>query len=83
MVLLTAVALDKVAYGLLMILVFSLGLASVLIVIGVLMVKAKDFMSDKLTESGILRVLPYVSATVITIVGFLFLLRAMAASGAL
>ena len=81
MVLFAAVALHKVAFGLGMIVAFSFGLAFVLILIGILMVKAKDFMDKHLNETGAIRFLPYVSAAVITLIGCAFTLRAARALG--
>lgn len=75
-VLFSAVALKKTGLGLSLIVVFSMGLASVLIAIGILMVKAKGFMDKRLKETGALRLLPFVSAVIITGIGAAFVLRA-------
>jgi ABC-type nickel/cobalt efflux system permease component RcnA len=75
-VLFSAVALKKTGLGLSLIVVFSMGLASVLIAIGILMVKAKGFMDKRLKENGALRLLPFVSAVIITGIGAAFVLRA-------
>jgi ABC-type nickel/cobalt efflux system permease component RcnA len=70
-VLLAAIALHRIAYGLVLIAVFSLGLASVLIVIGVLAVCAQKFF-ERIPASGhILRWLPVVSAGAIVAIGVL------------
>jgi ABC-type nickel/cobalt efflux system permease component RcnA len=81
-VLLSAVALRRVAFGLFLILAFSIGLAAVLIVIGLLMVYAGRFMSRLRGEGPLLtRWLPMASAAVITLLGLAIALRALAASG--
>jgi ABC-type nickel/cobalt efflux system permease component RcnA len=71
-VLLTAVALRRIVLGLALVVSFSLGLALVLIVIGILLVTAKGFMErfgGQAVATRAARVLPFVSATVITTVG--------------
>ena len=75
-VLFSAVALRKTGFGLALIAVFSMGLAAVLIAVGVLMVKARGFMDKRLVESGVIRVLPYISAIIITAIGTAFIFRA-------
>jgi len=80
-VLFSAVALKKIGLGLSLIVVFSMGLAAVLIAIGILMVKAKGFMDRHLRETGAIRLLPYVSAAIITAIGAAFLVRAAHALG--
>ena len=80
-VLFSAVALHRIVLGLALIVAFSVGLACVLIAIGILMVKAKGLMHKSLRQSGLIRFLPYVSATIITLIGAAFLLRALIALG--
>ncbi len=80
-VLFSAVALNKTAFGLSLIAVFSFGLAAVLIAIGVLMVKAKGFMDRRLKETGAIRALPYLSAAIIVAIGAAFIIRAADAAG--
>lgn len=64
-----AIALDRVAFGLVLILVFSVGLASVLTAIGVALVLAGRLF-DYVPEGGrVLRVMPVASALFITLVG--------------
>lgn len=82
-VMLSAIALQRVAFGLLLILVFSAGLAGVLIAIGILMVHAGKLTSRlSLTRFSfvqpVLRVAPVLSAFVITLAGLAITARAVA-----
>jgi ABC-type nickel/cobalt efflux system permease component RcnA len=81
MVLLSAAAINKVSFGLILIGIFSFGIASALIAIGILMVKAKRFMDKRLKESSALRILPCISASIITIIGVVFVLKALNSLG--
>lgn len=82
-VMLSAIALQRVAFGLLLILVFSTGLAGVLIAIGILLVHAGR-LTDRLSISRfsfvqpVLRVAPVFSAFVITLAGLAITARAVA-----
>lgn len=69
--LLSAVALGRIAFGLALLTAFSLGLAAVLIAIGCAVLYAKHLLPDtpKVIDSTLVRVLPVVSAGVITVVG--------------
>lgn len=60
---------QRLGLGILGLLAFSAGLASVLIVIGVLVVKAKGFAGSHWGESRFVRALPLVSAVVVTCLG--------------
>jgi nickel/cobalt exporter len=81
-VLLSAVSLNRIGFGLLLIVAFSAGLAAVLILIGILMVYARDFMSRFRTESRILtRWLPVASSTIITLFGFGLIFQSVASAG--
>ncbi len=76
-VLLSAVALHRIGYGLLLITAFSVGLASVLIALGLLVVYARQWL-DRLPRGGpLLRRLPVASAAVITLIGVVLLFRAL------
>ncbi|MFA6107890.1 MAG: hypothetical protein WDA75_03885 [Candidatus Latescibacterota bacterium] len=82
-ILLLAVALHRIAFGLLLILTFSLGLAAVLIAIGILMVKARPVV-ERFSGSGpVVRRLPLVSALVITAVGLVMAVRSLMEAGIL
>lgn len=69
-VLLSSVALRRVGFGLLLIVAFSVGLAAVLIAIGLLMVYARRFMARFDSEGPLItRWLPLASAGVVTLLG--------------
>jgi nickel/cobalt transporter (NicO) family protein len=83
-VLLGALAIHRVAFGLFLIVAFSGGLAAVLIGFGLAMVYARRFMSrfaarGPLTE----RWLPLASSAVITVVGITIALQSLASAGVL
>ncbi|MCA9770761.1 MAG: hypothetical protein KC466_00040 [Myxococcales bacterium] len=84
--LLTAIALQRIGFGLALVFTFSLGLALVLIVIGVLLVSAKSFMDRFGSENGAfaraVHVLPIVSATVVTMLGIAITWQSVASLGA-
>lgn len=76
-VLLSAIALHRVAYGLVLISVFSLGLAGVLIAIGCAVVSAQGWInrSERFVMppalSRLARYLPVASATAVTLIGLM------------
>jgi len=81
-VLLSAVALRRVAFGLLLILAFSVGLAVVLIAIGLLMVYAGRLMSRFRGDGVIItRWLPLTSSAIITLLGVALAIQALMAAG--
>lgn len=83
-VLLSAVSLNRVGFGLLLIVAFSVGLAAVLITIGVLMVYARRVMARFSTDGPLIRRwLPLASSAVITIVGVVITLQSLIAAGIL
>jgi nickel/cobalt transporter (NicO) family protein len=67
--LLSAIALGNTGFGLSMVLAFSLGLASVLTSLGLLMVYAKRFFQHVPTHVRLTKVLPAASALGITLIG--------------
>jgi ABC-type nickel/cobalt efflux system permease component RcnA len=77
-VLLAAVALHRVAYGLLLITAFSAGLAAVLVLIGLLVVWAGRWLDRVPASRGLLRGLSFASAVVITLVGVGLVARSLA-----
>ena len=83
-VLLSAVALHRIAFGLFLIVAFSVGLAAVLIGVGLLIVYARRFMTGLRTE-GLLftRWLPLTSAAVITVLGLAIAARSLITAGIL
>lgn len=83
-----AIALNRVGFGLLLILVFSAGLAGTLTAIGLVMVRARDVI-ERLSSGGkllgripinhgVVRVLPAVSALFIVLAGLGITLTALA-----
>jgi ABC-type nickel/cobalt efflux system permease component RcnA len=82
-VLLAAVAVHRVAFGLTLILAFSVGLAAVLILIGVLAVTATRFMTRSAGEGRWVRALPVMSAGVIMLVGISLLFTSLLSGGVL
>ena len=71
--LLSSVALGRVALGLLLLVGFSLGLAAVLMAIGMLVVFAKHLLPDSRNTAAhpLFRILPVVSAGIIVCLGLL------------
>lgn len=80
-VLLAAVALNRVAYGLLLITAFSAGLAAVLVAIGLLVVWAGRWIDRVPASRGLLRGLSFASSVVITLIGAGLVARSLAALG--
>jgi nickel/cobalt transporter (NicO) family protein len=78
-VLLAAVSLNKLALGLGLIVAFSVGLAAVLIGIGILMVTAGAWMQRWTGEGRLLRALPAISGAVILILGFVIAIQSLIA----
>jgi ABC-type nickel/cobalt efflux system permease component RcnA len=69
-VLLLALKVGRLTYGLALILAFSVGLAAVLVVIGLLVVRASRLLQQrKLVDHPLLRLLPLGSAALITLLG--------------
>ncbi len=76
-VLLSAIALHRVAYGLVLITSFSIGLASVLIVVGLMVVSTRHWFERFPVSAGILQRLPVASAAAITLIGIVLVVRAV------
>jgi nickel/cobalt exporter len=68
-VLLSAFSLHRIGFGLFLITCFSLGLALVLVIIGLTMVYTKRFMSRFQTSGPMLRYLPLLSSSFMVILG--------------
>ena len=68
-VLLSAIALNRVGFGLLLVVTFSLGLATTLTVVGLLFLYAGRLLNRPMRESKWLHLLPVVSAMVIACLG--------------
>jgi ABC-type nickel/cobalt efflux system permease component RcnA len=78
-----AISLDRVGFGLALIVLFSLGLATVLSLIGITLVYAGKYF-ERIPESGrLFRLLPVASAVFITAVGLGITLQALLSTGTL
>lgn len=80
-VLLAAISLGRVGYGLLLIIAFSLGLAGVLTGIGLAFVYAGQRLSLSKRTGGLLKLLPIASALVITVIGGIICYDALGQAG--
>ena len=75
--LLAAISLQRVAYGLVLILAFSVGLAVSITSIGLIAVTAKRAFSRMSFEGRVVRALPSVSAVVVLALGVAMTARAL------
>jgi nickel/cobalt transporter (NicO) family protein len=76
-VLLAAISLHRIGYGLVLILAFSAGLAAAMTAIGILAVTAKRAVERVDLEAGVIRLLPAVSALAILALGVAMIVRAL------
>lgn len=75
-VMLSAIYLHRIAFGMLMIATFSLGLAAVLTLIGILVVRSRGWL-ERLPRAGALTArLPVMSAAIVTVLGLILIVRA-------
>ncbi len=82
-VLLSAVAFHRIGYGLLLIVSFSLGLATVLIAVGLLMLYARRLTDGFDLPGGVLRRLPILSSAAVSIIGLVIALESLWRGGLL
>ena len=83
-VLLSAVSMQRIGFGLLLIVGFSVGLAAVLITIGLLMVSARQFMSRfQINNRLTTRWLPLTSSAFILVFGIALAVQALQTTGIL
>lgn len=82
-VLLTAIGLGRVAFGLVLLVVFSFGLAAVLIAVGVLFVKARPLVERFSGEGKWIQRLPIASSVVIIFVGLGITVKTLMSIGVL
>jgi len=82
-ILLTAVALNRILFGLALIVSFSLGLAAVLITIGILVVVARSVINRFTGAGRIVQTLPLVSAVLIIVLGLGIAIKALIDGGIL
>ena len=81
-VLLSAIALNRVGFGLLLIVAFSVGLAGVLIALGLVMVSARQVLARLQGDGRLLtRWLPLTSAALITVFGVATIVQALVTAG--
>jgi len=82
-VLLSAIALHRVAFGMLLIVAFSAGLAAVLTGIGLLLVYARRLFEHFPSDGRLLRALPVASAAFVTVAGVAIAAGALVQAGVL
>jgi nickel/cobalt exporter len=80
-VLLSAISLHRIGFGLVLILAFSIGLALVLMAIGLMMVYARRFMERFNDRGKVIQSLPLVSSVVIAILGFAIAVQSLISGG--
>jgi ABC-type nickel/cobalt efflux system permease component RcnA len=80
-ILLLAVALQRIAFGLVLLVAFSLGLAAILIAIGILIVKARPLVERFSGDGKWIQRLPAVSAAVIIVVGLVITVKTLTGVG--
>ncbi|MDQ2672811.1 MAG: sulfite exporter TauE/SafE family protein, partial [Actinomycetota bacterium] len=80
-VLLGAISLDRLGFGMVLVLAFSAGLAVVLSGIGLLMIYARKLFERFSFEARVPRMLPIVSASIITLAGVGIALGALVQTG--
>lgn len=80
-VLLTALHLHRVGYGLFLIVVFSLGLAAVLTGLGLMVVRGAAWLGRQSGFARVARIAPFVTASVISIIGAVMLAQGLIAAG--
>jgi nickel/cobalt transporter (NicO) family protein len=80
-VLLGAIALNKIGFGLLLVLAFSLGLAGALTAIGILFIYAGRLFERFPSQGRILRLLPALSALFVAVIGGAIIWKALGEMG--
>ena len=76
-VLLGAIALNKIGFGLVLVLAFSLGLAGALTAIGILFIYAGRLFERFPSQGRILRLLPALSALFVSLIGAAIIWKAL------
>jgi len=82
-VLLSAIALHRLELGLLLLVAFSAGLASVLVLIGLLVVRAGKLVRRVPAVNGLMGIMPVISAAIITVIGVGIAANSLSATGIL
>lgn len=80
-VLLISFSINRLVFGLVLLTAFTLGLAAVLIAIGIAMVMAGPAMNKLAKDGPLLRILPVASALIVTLVGVGILYQAAVVGG--
>ena len=80
-VLLGAIALNKIGFGLILVFAFSLGLAATLTAIGMLFIYAGRFFERFPSQGRIIQVLPVLSALFVSIIGVAIIWKALVEIG--
>ena len=80
-VLLISFTLNRLLFGLIILLAFSLGLAAILIAIGVAMVLAGPALQKFSSDGPLVRALPVGSAAIVTLLGVAILYKAASDTG--
>ena len=80
-VLLGAIALNRIGLGLLLVFAFSLGLAGALTIIGLMFIYAGRFFERFPSQGKLIRILPVFSALFISLIGLAISLRALMEAG--
>ncbi|MGI8549991.1 MAG: nickel/cobalt transporter [Dehalococcoidia bacterium] len=80
-VLLSAISLHRLGFGLVLIVAFSVGLATMLVGIGMVLVYARHLFNRMDTEGGFMQLLPVLSALVITLAGVVLTATALGVRG--
>jgi ABC-type nickel/cobalt efflux system permease component RcnA len=80
-VLLTAISIGRVGYGLILVLAFSVGLAATLTAVGLLFLYAGRLLKRPVQHSKLVYILPVISAFVIACLGAIICYQALASNG--
>ena len=80
-VMLAAIALNRVGLGFALVLAFSIGLASVLVLVGLAFIYTGRLFDRLPLKQGLLRLMPVASALFITLTGLAIIVRAMLSLG--
>ncbi len=76
-----AIALNRIGFGLILVLIFSLGLAGALTAIGMIFIYAGRFFERFPSQGKVLQLLPVVSALVVSAIGVAISIKALADIG--
>jgi ABC-type nickel/cobalt efflux system permease component RcnA len=80
-VLLGAIALNRIGFGLILVLAFSLGLAATLTVIGMMFIYAGRVFERFPSRGGVMRLLPVLSALFVSMIGAAIVFKALGEMG--